>query len=110
MLPEYLRYSAPSCTHQSGLRFLHRYEAKFLTRDRMIALAALGMPLLAFGHPKDVGLRRLSRFAERGGTFSHFDEVLDFAAVKSLRGCSLEQIAHQQFDESSQSIPQLECT
>jgi hypothetical protein len=90
---EYLRYSSESCEHESGLRFLHRYESAFLTRDRMIAIAAFGMPILAFAHPKDVRLRRLSRFVERGGTFSHFDEVLAFANSKGLPGQPLEDIA-----------------
>ena len=106
--PEYLRYSDASCTHASGLHFLHRYEAAFLTRDRMIAIAALGMPILAFAHPKDVRLRRLSRFVERGGTFSHFDEVLDFAAAKGLPGRSLEAIARELFEQKTESM-QLQC-
>ena len=101
--PEYLRYCSASCTHASGLRFLHRFEAAFLTRDRMLALAALGMPILAFGHPKDVRLRRLSSFIERGGTFSYFDEVLDFAAAKNLPGRSLEEIARELLDAGSES-------
>jgi len=99
---EYLRYCSASCTHASGLRFLHRYEAAFLTRDRMLALAALGMPILAFGHPKDVRLRRLSRFLERGGSLAHFDTVLDFAAAKSLPGRSLEAIARELIDARSE--------
>ena len=107
-MPEYLRYSDASCFHDSGLRFLHRYEAAFLTRDRMIAIAALGMPILAFAHPKDVRLRRLSRFVERGGTFSHFDEVLDFAAAKGLPGRSLEAIARELSEKKTESM-QLEC-
>jgi hypothetical protein len=89
--PEYLRYSELSCVHESG--FLHRYESAFLTRDRLLAIAALGMPILAFGHPKDVRLRRLSQIVERGGSLSHFDEVLDFASAKGLPGQSLAQIA-----------------
>src|SRR5262249_675493 len=101
---EMLRYSDPWCSHASGLRFLHRYEAAFLTCDRMLALAALGMPILAFGHPKDVRLRRLSRFVERGGTFSHFDEVLEFASAKGLPGRSLEAIAREQFEPKTESI------
>jgi hypothetical protein len=91
-MPGYLRYADVSCVHESGLRFLHRYESEFLTRDRMIAIAALGMPILAFGHPRDVRLRRLSGIIERGGTFAHFDQVLDFAAEKNLTGRSLEEI------------------
>jgi hypothetical protein len=96
--PEYLKYCDAWCAHESGLRFLHRYEAPFLTRDRMLAVAALGLPILAFAHPKDVRLRRMSGFLERGGTFSHFDEVLDFAAAKNLPGRSLEEIAHEVLD------------
>jgi hypothetical protein len=92
-LPEFLKYCDASCVHESGLRFMHRYEAQFLTRDRMIALASLGMPILAFAHPRDVRLRRLSQIVDRGGTFSHFDEVLDFASAKDLPGRSLEEIA-----------------
>src|ERR1700693_5416058 len=107
-MPRYLRYTSESCVHDSGLRFLHRYEADFLTRDRMIAIAALGMPILAFAHPKDVRLRRLSRFMDRGGVYSHFDTVIDFAAAKSLPGHSLEEIARECFDKKPESI-QLEC-
>jgi hypothetical protein len=107
-MPEYLRYSNESCVHESGLRFLHRYESAFLTRDRMIAIASLGMPILAFAHPKDVRLRRLSRFVERGGAFSHFDEVLDFASAKGLPGRSLEEIARDLFAKKTASM-QLRC-
>ena len=101
--PRYLQYCDAWCAHESGLRFLHRYEAPFLTRDRMLAIAAMGMPILAFAHPKDVRLRRLSRFLERGGTYAHFDEVLDFAAAKNLPGRSLAEIARQMFDPKTHS-------
>ncbi len=103
-MPEYLRYSNDSCVHESSLRFMHRYESAFLTRDRMIAIASLGMPILAFAHPKDVRLRRGSRFVERGGTFSHFDEVLDFASAKNFPGRSLEEIARELFDKKTASM------
>jgi hypothetical protein len=53
----------------------------------------MGMPILAFAHPRDVRLRRLSGIVERGGTFSHFDQVLDFASSKGLPGRSLAEIA-----------------
>ncbi|HXN85970.1 MAG TPA: hypothetical protein VN867_07855, partial [Candidatus Binataceae bacterium] len=101
--PGYLKYCDAWCAHESGLRFLHRYEAPFLTRDRMLALAALGLPILAFAHPKDVRLRRMSRFVERGGAFSHFDEVLDFAAAKNLPGRSLEEIAREVLESKTTS-------
>jgi hypothetical protein len=104
-MPGYLRYANESCVHESGLRFLHRYEAAFLTRDRMLAIASLGLPIIAVAHPKDVRLRRLSGFVDRGGRFSHFDEVLDFAAAKDLPGRSLEAIARQLFEKDSGSMP-----
>jgi hypothetical protein len=104
----YLRYSTPGCQHDSGLRFLHRYEARFLTYDRMLAMVALGLPIVAFGHPRDLGLRRLSRFMDRGGSFSHFDHVLEFAAAKGLAGRSLEQIAREVFAQSPEPA-QREC-
>lgn len=109
MHAEYLRYSTPGCEHDSGLRFLHRYESRFLTRDRMLAMVALGLPLLAFAHPRDVRLRRLSRFMERGGSFSHFDLLLEFAAEKGLVGRSLEEIAHEVFARPVETPPQQVC-
>ncbi len=76
-----------------GFVVLHRYLATALTRDRMLAMAALGLPIIAYAHPWDVRLRRFSRFRRRGGDVSYFDEVLKFAAAKSLRARSLEEIA-----------------
>lgn len=109
MRAEYLRYSTPGCEHDSGLRFLHRYESRFLTHDRMLAMVSLGLPILAFGHPRDLGLRRLSRFMDRGGTISHFDHVLEFAAAKGLIGRSLEEVAREVFTQSSESAAQQAC-
>jgi hypothetical protein len=53
-------------------------------------------------------LRRLSRFLDRGGSFSHFDHVLEFAAAKGLTGRSLEQIAREVFAQSPEPA-QREC-
>lgn len=77
----------------SGFAVLYRYSAISLTRDRMLAMAALGLPIIAFAHPEDVGLKRFSRFWDRGGDVSHFDEVLKFASSKKLPSRSLEEIA-----------------
>jgi hypothetical protein len=77
----------------SGLTVLYRYPAMSLTRERMLAMAALGLPIIAFAHPDEVGLKRFSRFWDRGGDPSHFDEVLKFAASKGLPSRSLEDIA-----------------
>ncbi len=103
--PMYLRYTTAVNVHESGMRFLHRYESKFLTRDRMIAMATLGAPIIAFCHPKDVGLKRLSRFMDRGGRFSHFDHILDFAAAKGLAPRSLEEIARETLAQGQPEVP-----
>ena len=93
-LPGFLADSLPSHTDAaSGFTVLYRYPAISLTRDRMLAMAALGLPIIALAHPEDVGLRRFSRFWDRGGNASHFDEVLRFASSKRLPSRSLEDIA-----------------
>ncbi|HEY2523545.1 MAG TPA: hypothetical protein VGI29_00695 [Candidatus Binataceae bacterium] len=79
----------------SGFVVLHRYPAVSLTRDRMLAMAVLGLPIIALAHPEDVGLRRFSRFWDRGGDPSHFDEVLKFASSKRMPSRSLYDIAAQ---------------
>lgn len=93
-LPGYLAYSLPARAETAcGFTVLYRYPAASLARDRMLAMAALGLPILACAHPEDVGLRRFSRFWDRGGEVSHFDEVLNFASSKGLPSRSLEDIA-----------------
>lgn len=93
-LPGFIGDSLPSRTDAaSGLTILYRYPAASLTRDRMLAMAALGLPIIALGHPDEVGLKRFSRFWDRGGDVSHFDEVLKFASSKGLPSRSLEDIA-----------------
>lgn len=62
-----------------------------LTRDRMLALATLGMPIVALAHPRDLGLRRIGRRAP--AAISYFDSIVRFAAEKSLQPLSLEEIA-----------------
>jgi hypothetical protein len=109
MTTGYLRYSTPGCAHDSGLHFLHRYESWFLTRDRMLAMVALGLPILAFAHPRDLGLRRLARFMDRGGSFSHFDSILEFAREKGLLARSLEGIAREVFAQTPESTAQQAC-
>jgi hypothetical protein len=92
-LPGYLAGSLPAHTDvSSGLTVLYRYPAAALTRERMLAMAALGLPIIAAAHPDEVGLKRLSRFWDRGGNVAHFDEVLKFASSKGLLARSLEEI------------------
>ncbi len=93
-LPDYLRCSLPAVEDPvSGLKFFYRYRMKTLTRARMLAMAALGLPIIAFAHPAQLGLRRLARVWDPVGDLSHFDPVLNFAAAKGLPSRSLEEIA-----------------
>jgi hypothetical protein len=91
--PAYLDDARPArIDPNSGLTVLFRFPATSLTRDRMLAMAALGLPIIAAAHPEDIGLKRLSRFLDRGGDASHLDEILRFACVKGLPSRSLEEI------------------
>ncbi len=92
--PRYLLYSLPFTTDAlCDFTVLYRYRMVTLTRDRMLAMAALGLPIIAYAHPLDVGLQRLSRLWDRGGDVSHFDPLLEFAMSKKLPSRSLEEIA-----------------
>jgi hypothetical protein len=84
---------APGATRKQFV-VLERFPVERLTRDRMLARAALGLPIIAAAHPADLGLRRLAGIRPRArGSFAHFDPVLRFAAEKHLQPRSLEEIA-----------------
>jgi len=72
---------------------LNRDSIETLTRDRMLARAALGMPIIIAAHPRDVALRRLAKLRRNGRSVANFDEMLDFVIAKGLRPQSLEQLA-----------------
>ncbi|HJU28387.1 MAG TPA: hypothetical protein VJ718_04410 [Candidatus Binataceae bacterium] len=74
---------------------LERHDVGALSRERMLARAALGLPIIAAAHPRDVALKRFSRLRRDGGSADCFDEVTGFAAEKKLRPEALEQIAHE---------------
>jgi hypothetical protein len=74
-----------------SLAVIYRHAVEQLSRDRMLALAVLGMPISALAHPRDLGLRRIER--HNPAAISYFDSVLEFAKEKSLRSMSLEDIA-----------------
>ena len=74
-----------------SLSIMLRDSTDNLNRDRMLALATLGMPIIALAHPCDLALRRFARRDAAAATY--FDPVLKFAAEKSLRPMSLEEIA-----------------
>ena len=78
----------------SRFTVLNRLPVERLTREVIVARAALGLPIIAAAHPCDLGLRRLAGLSPREcGTLSHFDPVLRFAAEKNLTAASLEEIA-----------------
>jgi hypothetical protein len=93
-MPEYLRFSVPERPGDAhDFVMLYRKSIERLDPDWMLALAALGLPVLAAAHPEDLALRRFARSPWLPDSFEELDRVLEFAAVKSLRPCSLEEIA-----------------
>jgi hypothetical protein len=93
-VPRCLEFSLPfTAEPASGFTLLHRYSVAILTRDRMLAMAALGLPIIAYAHPAEILLRRFSCVWDRKGALTHFDTVLRFAASKRLPARSLEEIA-----------------
>jgi hypothetical protein len=91
--PNFYRLRALQDDRQSeeSLSVISRDSTSNLTRDRMLALATLGMPIIALAHPADLALRRFAR--RDASAVAYFDSVLAFASEKSLRAMSLEEIA-----------------
>jgi len=73
---------------------IFRAPVEMLSRDRMLALATLGTPIVALAHPYNLALRRISRRDK--AAMSYFDPILRFAAEKSLRPMSLKEIAAEE--------------
>ncbi len=96
VLPPHLCYSTPLRPVAADLPVLRRYPVRVLTRDRMLALAALGIPVIAVAHPEHLGLRRipLARQTVRGGP-GYMDRVLRFAVEKSLAPLTLTQVSNE---------------
>jgi hypothetical protein len=95
-VPDYACYSRPR-HRDNGVTVLYRDSLRELTRDRMLAHATLGLPVISVAHPQDLALRRFSFVPGFGsGTHDHFDPLLDFALEKGLRPKSLEEIAVEQ--------------
>ena len=92
--PRHLRCSLP-CRRDGefGFAVLSRYPAASLTRDRLLAMGALGLPIIAFAHPDELGLKRLNTLQNRVSRSLVFDEILGFARSKGLPSASLEEIA-----------------
>jgi hypothetical protein len=99
------REPSGSSEHSAGTGFatLLRDSIETLTRDRMLARSALGMPIIAAAHPRNAGLRRLSKFRPGQQAGEEFNDLLDFATTKKLRPQSLEQLAYDQIANSEDS-------
>ena len=94
-LPPHLRFSTPlRPPKEVDFPVLRRYPGHYLNRDRMLAVVALGLPLIAVAHPWHFGLRR-SPLRNRGSSVEYFDHVLAFALEKKLKPRSLTEIALQ---------------
>jgi hypothetical protein len=92
----FIDFSRPERINQSGeFVVLYRKAVERMDRDWMLAVAALGMPVLSATHPEDFGLERFARNPWRMDSFDELDRVLDFAAEKSLRPASLGEIAEE---------------
>jgi hypothetical protein len=87
-----LRSTRSNNSAEQAFSVIFRDAIEMLSRDRMLALAALGMPIVAIGHPRNLALRRLGLLRD-SLDITYFDPVLKFAAEKSLRPLSLEEIA-----------------
>ncbi|HEY2106317.1 MAG TPA: hypothetical protein VGH29_11065 [Candidatus Binataceae bacterium] len=93
-LDRFLECSTPSIADPLlGFTTLYRYGMATLTRDRMLAMVTLGLPIIAYAHPDDLGMQRFARLRPRRGDVSYFDPVLSFASSKGLPSRSLEDIA-----------------
>jgi hypothetical protein len=78
---------------QSGFTVLHRKALHRIDRGWMLAMAAVGMPILAVAHPGDFALKRFARNPWHRDLYAELDELLQFAAEKSLRPASLMEVA-----------------
>ncbi len=87
-----LRSGASNDSDSAPFSVLLRDEESRLSRNRMLALAALGLPIIALAHPNDLGVQRFRPTREAMGP-TYFDRVLGFAKEKSLRPMSLENVA-----------------
>ncbi|MGD0076313.1 MAG: hypothetical protein ABSD31_18545 [Candidatus Binataceae bacterium] len=92
--PAYLRYSTPLRRAGSiGFPAMRRYPASEINRGRMTALAALGLPVIAFAHPDNLGLERSPWRPKENPT--HLDAVIRFAVEKGLRPTPLTDLFNE---------------
>ena len=95
-LPGYLRMSTPmQPIYGRYFPIFRRFAARLLDRGRMLALAALGMPIIATVHPQGVGLGRLPGPFQKSGNESDLNRIVSFAAEKKLRPMTLCAIAQE---------------
>jgi hypothetical protein len=100
-LPSFMRYSTP-LQPLYGLYYpvLRSFPASFLNYDQMLAVAALGLPIVLTAYPEDLRLHSFMGLRSFAGSVNRCDGVLRFAAAKGLRPLSLEQIAQETIEAS----------
>lgn len=92
--PPFMDYSTPLHEQFTGLfPVLRRSTCETLSRNRMIALAALDLPIIAVIHPDEIGLRRWPYPPLAQGSPDRCDKLLSFAAARRMKPQSLEEIA-----------------
>jgi hypothetical protein len=93
-LPGFLRMSTPmQPLYGRYFPIFRRFAARLLDRGRMLALTALGMPVVATVHPSGVGLGRLPQSMQSDNVETQLDRIVRFAAEKRLRPAPLAAIA-----------------
>ena len=94
-IPSWLQESQPfDHRYIDCFPVLRRHRSRELGRELMLAKVALNLPILVSAHPDELELQRWRVGPLRRGTTTQaFDHVLQFAAEKQLRPCSLKQIA-----------------
>jgi hypothetical protein len=91
---DYLKASQVDCLEDfRDFAVLHCKFIQQIDYDWMLARTALGLPLLAAANPDDLALHSFARAPWNKDTLDDLDRVLEFAATKRLRSCSLEEIA-----------------
>jgi hypothetical protein len=91
---DYLKASQVDCLEQfHGFAVLDCKLLPQIDYDWMLARTALGLPLLAGANPDDLAVTAFARAPWKSDCLDDLDRVLEFAATKELRPCSLEEIA-----------------
>jgi hypothetical protein len=103
---DYLKASQVDCLERfRGFAVLHCRFLQQIDYDWMLARTALGLPLLATANPDDLALTTFARAPWNNDSLDDLDRILEFAASKRLRSCSLEEIAIEACSSTETAAP-----